>query len=194
MSINKIQQELATDNENNANNIFDNISANQVTDTILFFQNQLTQIQDQIEDAENYIDANIDYKFLKYIQQINLNKEKIKNMKTESKERRLQISKEKEQNNIIGLQRLQIDQLILAQSLQSPLSHSDHYNNYNINEMYYDDGTTPTSINLQKQKQKPLLNAFKIVGGVVIVVFGIWIISKYIGGNTIFSARKRLKY
>eukprot|EP00483_Globobulimina_turgida_P004115 UN04123 len=80
MSINKIRQDLVTDNQSNANNVFDNISAKQLSETISVFQNQLTQIQDQIEDVENDIEANIDTKFLKYIQEIKINKERIENM------------------------------------------------------------------------------------------------------------------
>eukprot|EP01084_Bolivina_argentea_P256079 431017_1 len=116
MSINKIRQDLV--NQNSQKNLFNNISTKQLNETVMFFQNQLTDIQDQIEDAENDIESNIDVKLLQYYEEIKLNKAKIKNMKKDKKEKEKQfaINKEKEQQKIIEMQRMQIQQLIRAQS------------------------------------------------------------------------------
>eukprot|EP01084_Bolivina_argentea_P207381 353830_1 len=113
-SINKIRHDLQqTEQKEN--------DKKQLNNLIMYFQNQLTEIQDQIEDAENDIESNIDVKFIKYMDEIKMNKNKIKTLKKQKKdkEKQQQINKDKEQQRVIELQRLQIEQLISTQKSQS---------------------------------------------------------------------------
>eukprot|EP01083_Nonionella_stella_P175847 613595_1 len=219
-------------------------SADAISETIKSFQNQLTEIQDQVEDAENDIESNIDVKFIGYHEEIKLNKQKVKRMKKERKqqEKQKQMEKEKEQQNLIELQRLQIEQLSMQKTLSpeqrnvnrrgrdsayftldsaahsvSPrpgrrttfqqigmLQHIEDDDVYDQDEEYV---PAPHGYNTeylmqppntigpgmshemvsyneghQSKDKRPMLsdNAIKIIGGVVIVLAGLWIISKYV--------------
>ena len=77
LSINKIRENLHKDSS---------VSGKELNETMLSFQEQLTEIQDQIEDAENDIESNIDLKLIKYQEDIKSHKQRIKAMKKEKKD------------------------------------------------------------------------------------------------------------
>ena len=104
-SINQIRQVLMEEHTSSTNNK-------------AFFQNELTEIQDQIEEIENEIECNIDVKIREYVEALTTAKQKIKALKKEKKlkEKEQIMAKQKEQENIIKQQQKQIDQLIHTRS------------------------------------------------------------------------------
>eukprot|EP01084_Bolivina_argentea_P067363 122675_1 len=82
------------------------------------FQNQLTEIQDAIEDAENDIESNIGVTFIKYNEELKISKQKIKSLKKDKKDREKQEIKNKqiEQQQLIEKQKLEIQQLSKMQN------------------------------------------------------------------------------
>ena len=151
LSINKIRKDLEERNNDKEHN-----------KTIMYFQNQLTEIQDQIEDAENDIESNIDVKFIKYQEEIKVNKQKIKTMKKEQKEKekKQQINKQKEQQKVIEQQRMQIEQLINNMNINNNNNNNNNNNiepdddDNNTNRHQYNDSTY-FSLDFSKKNTSP---------------------------------------
>eukprot|EP01084_Bolivina_argentea_P052986 97269_1 len=193
-SINRIRKDLqqrndvSSENNNNMNN----------NNIFIYFQNQLTEIQDQIEDAHDDIESHIDVKFIKCIEEIKTNKEKLKTIKKDQKEQEklYQLQKEKEQQQIIEQQRAQIKILMQKQTEKIRQHFSDYkqidyisLDNNNGNDYIYDHmdddsdeymATTVTGYEQYVNKPQRLLsdNAIRIISGVVVVLTGIWIVSR----------------
>ena len=92
---------------------------------------QLTEIQDQVEDAENDIESTVDVRLLELRQKVKAQAGKIKGMKKEKKEQLRQHEKEererreRQQQSVIDQQRLQIEQL--SEQLSGPPEARAHH-------------------------------------------------------------------